>query len=113
MKLYGYRNGRTLRALWALEEVGAGYEYVEVDVLHGGGREAWFLEINPGGKVPVLEDNGTLVTESAAILLHTAGATGSIPVPPTRHSPDATSSCGSPANFVRPLNPALGTFWAH
>lgn len=72
MKLYGYRNGRTLRALWALEEVGAQYEYVEVDVMRGAGREPWFLEINPGGKVPVLDDGGRIVTESAAICIHVA-----------------------------------------
>jgi glutathione S-transferase len=72
MKLYGYRNGRTLRALWALEEVGAEYEYVEVDVMHGQGHEPWFLKINPGGKVPVLDDGGTIVTESAAICMHLA-----------------------------------------
>lgn len=72
MKLYGYRNGRTLRALWALEEVGATYEYVEVDVMHGQGREPWFLKINPAGKVPVLDDEGTIITESAAICMHLA-----------------------------------------
>jgi glutathione S-transferase len=72
MKLYGYRNGRTLRALWALEEVGAAYEYVEVDIMHGQGREPWFLKINPGGKVPVLDDDGTVITESAAICMHLA-----------------------------------------
>ena len=72
MKLYGYRNGRTLRALWALEEVGAQYEYVEVDLFGGEGRQPWFLEINPGGKVPVLDDEGAIVTESAAICMHLA-----------------------------------------
>jgi glutathione S-transferase len=72
LKLYGYRNGRTLRVLWALEEVGATYEYVEVDVMHGQGREPWFLRINPAGKVPVLDDNGTIITESAAICMHLA-----------------------------------------
>lgn len=72
MKLYGYRNGRTLRALWTLEEVGAKYEYIEVDVMRGQGREAWFLELNPGGKVPVLDDDGTIITESAAICMHLA-----------------------------------------
>ena len=72
MKLYGYRNGRTLRALWALEEVGAHYEYVEVDVMRGHGQEPWFLQINPGGKVPVLDDGGTIITESAAICMHVA-----------------------------------------
>jgi glutathione S-transferase len=72
MKLYGYRNGRTLRAMWALEEVGAAYDYVEVDVMHGQGREPWFLKINPAGKVPVLDDNGTIITESAAVCMHIA-----------------------------------------
>jgi len=83
MKLYGYRNGRTLRALWALEEVGARYEYVEVDVMSGHGQEPWFLQINPGGKVPVLEDGGTIITESAAICMHVAEkAPGSRLLPP-------------------------------
>ena len=83
MKLYGYRNGRTLRALWALEEVGAHYEYVEVDVMSGHGREPWFLQINPGGKVPVLDDGGTIITESAAICMHVAEkAAGSRLLPP-------------------------------
>jgi glutathione S-transferase len=72
MKLYGYRNGRTLRAAWALEEAGAQYEYVEIDLMRGEGREPQFLEINPAGKVPVLDDDGTIITESAAICMHVA-----------------------------------------
>ncbi len=72
MKLYGYRNGRTLRAAWALEEAGAQYEYVEIDLKRGEGREPKFLEINPAGKVPVLDDDGTIITESAAICMHIA-----------------------------------------
>jgi len=72
MKLYGYRNGRTLRAAWALEEVDAQYEYVEVDLMRGEGREPWFLAINPAGKVPVLIDGGQVITESAAICMHLA-----------------------------------------
>src|SRR5919109_1845636 len=72
MKLYGYRNGRTLRAAWALEEVGAQYEYVEIDLKRGEGQEPKFLEINPAGKVPVLDDDGTIITESAAICMHLA-----------------------------------------
>jgi len=72
MKLYGYRNGRTLRAAWALEEVGAAYEYIEVDLKRGEGRKPWFLAINPAGKVPVLIDGDRVITESAAICLHLA-----------------------------------------
>ena len=72
MKLYGYRNGRTLRALWALEEVGAQYEYTEVDVIRGEGRSERFLAINPAGKVPVLIDGDLTLCESAAICMHVA-----------------------------------------
>lgn len=72
MKLYGYRNGRTLRALWTLEEVGAAYEYVEVDLKRGEAREPWFLKLNPAGKVPVLDDSGTIISESAAVCMHLA-----------------------------------------
>lgn len=72
LKLYGYRNGRTLRALWTLEEAGANYEYVEVDVLRGEGKADWFLKLNPAGKVPVLVDDDLVLTESAAICLHIA-----------------------------------------
>ena len=72
MKLYGYRNGRTLRALWALEEVKAEYEYIEVNVMRGAGQQPSFLKINPAGKVPVLVDNEQVITESAAICMHIA-----------------------------------------
>jgi glutathione S-transferase len=72
MELYGYRNGRTLRALWTLEEVGVPYEYAEVDVMRGEARKPSFLQMNPGGKVPVLVDDRTVITESAAICMHIA-----------------------------------------
>lgn len=70
MKLYGYRNGRTLRALWALEEAGVDYEYVEIDLFKGEASTPEFLKINPAGKVPVLIDGEQTITESAAICLH-------------------------------------------
>ena len=70
MRLYGYKNGRTLRAVWALEEARVPYEYVEIDVFKGEARSSEFLKINPAGKVPVLIDEKQTITESAAICLH-------------------------------------------
>lgn len=70
MKLYGYRNGRTLRALWALEEADAKYDNAEVDLFKGEARTPEFLKLNPAGKVPVLVDEEHVITESAAICLH-------------------------------------------
>ncbi|MES2356581.1 MAG: glutathione S-transferase family protein [Pseudomonadota bacterium] len=72
MRLYGYRNGRTLRVLWALEEIEAGYEYVEVDIMQSEGQEPWFLQVNPTGKVPVLVDGELIIPESAAICMYLA-----------------------------------------
>jgi glutathione S-transferase len=99
LKLYGYRNGRTLRALWALEEVGATYEYVEVDVRHGQGREPWFIKINPGGKVPVLDDDGRIITESAAICIHVADKYPKSQLMPTAGTPERTE-CYKWISFV-------------
>ena len=92
MKLYGYRNGRTLRALWALEEARAEYEYVEVDVMRGEGREPWFLQLNPSGKVPVLIDQGAVITESAAICMHIAEKFPNSGLLPPAGTPSRTES---------------------
>lgn len=70
MKLYGHPNSRATRALWALEEVEAEYEYIHVDLKTGQGRIDSYLAINPAGKVPTLVDGDLVITESAAICLY-------------------------------------------
>lgn len=70
LKLYGCPNTRSLRAVWALEEAGATYDYVKVELLKGGGRAAAYLAVNPGGKVPALVDDDVVITESGAIVTH-------------------------------------------
>lgn len=65
--VYGYANTRSIRVMWALEEVGADYEYVSVDLLAGAAQQPDYLALNVGGKVPTLIDNGFVLTESAAI----------------------------------------------
>jgi glutathione S-transferase len=72
MRLYGHPNTRSTRALWALEEAEATYNYVQVNLLKGEARSAAFLEINPGGKLPALVDGNLILTESAAICMYIA-----------------------------------------
>lgn len=66
MKLYHCANSRSLRPLWALEEMGLGYELAILQfpprVFHKD-----FKEINPLGTVPALVDGDLTMTESAAI----------------------------------------------
>lgn len=113
MTLYGYRNGRTLRALWALEEAGAQYDYVEVDLFKGEARTPEFLKLNPAGKVPVLVDEEHVITESAAICLHIAEhfpVSGLLPPPATA----ARTECYKWISFVvTELDSALWTIAKH
>lgn len=72
MKLYGFGPTRSLRALWGLRELGADFEFVPVNLMAGEHRRAEFLALNPAGKLPVLVDGDSVITESAAILLYLA-----------------------------------------
>src|SRR6202140_1620847 len=72
IKLYGFGPTRSLRALWALKELDADFEFIPVDLLAGEHRHPDFLRLNPAGKIPVLVDGDTIVPESAAIVLYVA-----------------------------------------
>lgn len=72
MKLYGLGPTRSLRALWALRELDADFEFIPVNLLVGEHRRPEFLRINPAGKVPVLVDGDVVLTESAAIVMYLA-----------------------------------------
>ena len=67
LTVYGCANTRSTRVVWTLEEIGAEYEYVRIDLLAGAGRQPDYLALNVGGKVPTLVDNEFVLTESAAI----------------------------------------------
>ena len=71
MKLY-VGPTRSLRALWALQELDADFEFVPVNLLGGENRHPDFLRLNPAGKVPVLVDGDLVLTESAAIVFYLA-----------------------------------------
>ena len=68
-----------------LEAAGADYRIVEV--AERGPRPAEFLKLNPMGQVPVVElPDGTVMTESAAIVIHLADT-----LAPGRFAPDPAS----------------------
>jgi len=70
IKLYGTSKSRSIRCLWALEELGVKYEHVPVEVSKAKSPE--HLKLNPNGHVPVLDDDGTVLWESMAINLYLA-----------------------------------------
>ena len=83
MKLYGTRqSGNCWKAATILTLTGHAFEWVHTDANAGDTHAAGFLALNPIGKVPavVLQD-GTVLVESNAILLHFGEATNWLPEP--------------------------------
>jgi glutathione S-transferase len=69
MKLYTFRfSPNPLKIRIALQELGLGYEAVEINLFRGEHRQPAYTEVNPHRKVPVLEDGAVKVRESGAIL---------------------------------------------
>jgi maleylacetoacetate isomerase len=71
MKLYNYfRSSASFRVRIALNYKGLPYGYVPVHLLRGGGEQLapTFRALNPDALVPVLDDDGVLLTQSLAII---------------------------------------------
>jgi glutathione S-transferase len=72
MRVYWAPKTRSLRALWMLEEIGAPYERVLVDLKNGGQHDPLYHAVNPMEKVPALDDAGACVAESGALIAYLA-----------------------------------------
>jgi glutathione S-transferase len=72
MKLYYNPQSRAVISKWMLDECGAEYELVPIDLQKREHKTPEFLKINPAGKLPALVDGQTRVFESAAICLYLA-----------------------------------------
>ncbi len=79
LKLYGGVVSRATIVQWYLEELEVPYEFVTIDLQVGEQQQAEFLEINPMGKVPAIDDEGFKLWESGAILLYLAQKHGKMP----------------------------------
>jgi glutathione S-transferase len=69
IKLYDFpMSPRARKPRVVLAEKGLQYEKVNVDITKGDQKKPEYLAINPYGKVPALQDNGTTVYESSIIM---------------------------------------------
>ena len=81
LTLYGSPLSRAIRNLWMLKEIVAPYAHVDLAFGPEGTRSASFLALNPRGGVPVLDDDGVVITESLAINLYLAKKFGGAMAP--------------------------------
>lgn len=77
MKLYGMGQSRSFRALWALEESGLKYEYINTTLrsdpeLPDSAKHPSYLALNVQGKVPTLVEGDLVLTESIPIMNYIA-----------------------------------------
>ena len=63
--------------MWAVGEIGIEHRRLDVGGAFGGNQSSEFLEMNPMGRVPVIQDGDVTMFESQAILRYLAARHGS------------------------------------
>jgi len=74
--LWGAGTSRTIRAHWALHELGLPYRRRPIQARTGETQTAEFTALSARQKIPLLQDNGFAITESAAIVTYLSDAYG-------------------------------------
>ena len=65
MKIWGRANSiNVMKVLWCADECGAKYERTDVGGAFGGNDQKWYLDMNPNGVVPTVDDGGRVIWES-------------------------------------------------
>ena len=72
LKLYHSAQSRSIRPRWLLEEIGAPFDLVRVDLSKQEHKTPQYLQIHPHGVVPALVDGDLALMESAAICAYLA-----------------------------------------
>ena len=84
LKIYGFSkvnavargHTRDLRVLWALEEMQLPFELVGMDHLANDLSTDVYRKLSPFEQIPSIDDNGFVMSESAAIILYLAKKSG-------------------------------------
>ena len=65
MKIWGRANSiNVMKVLWCADECGLKYERENVGLQYGGNDQKWYLDMNPNGVVPTIDDGGRIIWES-------------------------------------------------
>jgi glutathione S-transferase len=123
LKLYHNPQSRSTVAHYMLHEVGCPFEIVPIDLQKKEHKTPEFLKINPMGKIPVLRDGDTIITENPAILTYLADKYPKAALAPAVDAPERGTylrwmffygSCFEPALadvFMKRESPASTVGW--
>ena len=77
LTVWGRRSSFNLqKVMWLVGELGVEHQHIQAGGQFGGLETPEFRAMNPFGRVPVIDDNGTTVWESHAILCYLAARYG-------------------------------------
>ncbi|PTS90354.1 MULTISPECIES: glutathione S-transferase family protein [unclassified Caulobacter] len=79
LKVWGRRSSFNVqKVLWLVGELDLPHEHIPASGDFGGLDDPGFLAMNPHGRIPVIDDGGTIVWESHAILRYLAAQHGGL-----------------------------------
>ena len=110
MKVFHAPGSRSLRVLWAVEEMGLDCEAVPTSFQK---PSAELLAVNPSRTLPAFVDDDVIITESVAILIYLATKKGPTPLWVEPSEPDYPAFLQfvvfGEAGLSAPLNAVIGT----
>jgi glutathione S-transferase len=113
LRIWGRRNSVNVqKVMWAVGELGIPHDRIDAGGPFGGLDTEEFLGLNPNGRVPVIDDDGTVVWESHAIVRYLAAKYGTEPFWPAEPGQRAQSDMWTDWTLAD-LQPAFtgGVFW--
>ncbi|MCH8054696.1 MAG: glutathione S-transferase [Deltaproteobacteria bacterium] len=69
IKIWGRKDSSNVqKVLWCCDELGVAYERIDIGGSFGGNKERPYLDLNPNGLVPTIEDGGFVLWESNSVV---------------------------------------------
>lgn len=78
LRIHGSARSRAVRTLWMVFELGIPYDHNDLLPRSPGTKTPEFLALNPNARVPTIEDDGFVLSESMAINLYLAKKHGKL-----------------------------------
>ena len=112
LKVWGRRNSINVqKVMWAIGELRLAHEHLDAGGPFGGLDTDEFVAMNPNRRVPVIDDDGTVVWESHAIVRYLAARYGAGTLWPEDAGARARSDMWTDWTLAD-LQPAfIGLFW--